>query len=74
MDLQDKIVLREQLEKQYLEKFGSASLDRCVCYEYGPPSNSDRGIDDLISDLKNAIETDTRLEQYPEELFEQIIW
>lgn len=59
-------------EKQYKEKFGSNSLDRTIYID--PLRLTQNSIKEATNTLKQAIENDEPIEQYPEEIWETMIF
>ena len=59
-------------EKQYKEKFGGNSLDRTIYID--PLMLTQDSVKEAIDTLKQAVENNKPIEQYPEEIWEKIIF
>lgn len=60
------------VEKRYKEKFGSESLDRAIYID--PLMLTQDSVKEAIDTLKQAVENNKPIEQYPEEIWEKMIF
>lgn len=65
--------LSEEIEKEYLKKYGDNSLDRVVRVIYEPGVNEKEFLEDL-NNLKDSVASGVQLEQIEEKDWKKIIF